>query len=56
MARIPKSHEPVDFYDLTYNFKDSRIPSISFFKFKSPLHTFKSIHDGDIPLEDVKTT
>ena len=54
MAKIRKSHEPVDFYDLTCNFKNSKIPSISFFKFKGPLRTFKSIHDGHITLEDVE--
>ena len=54
MVKIRKSYEPVHFNDLIYNFKDSKIPSISFFKFKGPLRTFKSIHDGDIPLEDVE--
>ena len=51
MAKIRKSY---DFYDLTYNFKDLRIPSISFSKFKGLLRTFKSIHNGDIPLEDIE--
>ena len=54
MAKIRKSYEPVNFYDLTYNFKDSRLPSIILPKFKGPLHTFKGIHNGDIPLEDVE--
>ena len=54
MAKIRNFYEPVDFNDLRYNSKDSKIPSISFFKFKSPLRTFKSIHDADIPLEDVE--
>ena len=54
MAKIRKSFKPVDFYNLTYNFKDSRTPSISFSKFDGPLHTCKSINDGDIPLEDVE--
>ena len=54
IAKIRKFDEPVDFNDLTYNFKDSGIPSIRLFKFKGPLRTFKSIHDGDIPLEDVE--
>ena len=48
MAKIRESSEPVDFYDLTYSFKDLRIPSISFSEFKGPLHTFKSIHNGNI--------
>ena len=54
MAKIRQSCEPVDFNDLIYSFKDSRIPSVSFIKFKGPLHTFKSIHNGDIPLEDIE--
>ena len=54
MAKIRKSYEPVNFYYLTYNFKDPKIPSISFFKFKGPLPVFKSISNGDIPLEDVE--
>ena len=54
MAKNQESYEPVDFYEVTYNFKDSRIPSISFSKFKGPLHTFKSIHNGDITLEEVE--
>ena len=54
LAKIRESYQPIDFYDVTYNFKDSRIPSISFSKFKGPLHTFKSIHNDDIALEDVE--
>ena len=54
LAKIGESYEPVDFYDVTYNFKDLRIPSISFSKFKGPLHTFKSIYKGDTTLEDVE--
>ena len=44
MAKIRKSYEPVDFNNLTYNFKNSRIPFVNFIKFKDPLHIFKSIH------------
>ena len=54
MAKIRKSYGSIDFYDLTYNFKDLRIPSISFSKFNGPLHTCKSILNGDIPLEDTE--
>ena len=39
---------------MTYNFKDLRIPPVGFIKFKDPLHIFKSIHHGDIPLEDIE--
>ena len=38
MARIRKSYESVDFNDLIYEFKDSRIHPVSFIKFKGPLH------------------
>ena len=44
MAKIQKSYEPVDFNNLTYYFKNSRIPSVNFIKFKGQLHIFKSIH------------
>ena len=54
MAKIRKFHESVNFYDLNCNFKVSKIPSISFFKFKGTLHISKSIHNGDIPLKDVE--
>ena len=54
IAKIQKSHEPVDFNNLIYYFKYSKIPSISFSKLKGPLHTFKSIHNGNIPLEGVE--
>ena len=30
------------------------IPSVDFIKFKGPMHIFKSIHNGDIPLEDIE--
>ena len=30
------------------------IPSVGFIKFKGPMHIFKSIHNGDIPLEDIE--
>ena len=28
-AKIPESYKPIDFYDVDYNFKDLKIPSIS---------------------------
>ena len=54
LAKIRESHKPIDFSDLTYNFKDLRIPSVDFIKLKVPMHIFKSIHNGDIPLEDIE--
>ena len=54
LAKIRESYEPVDFYDVTYNFKDLRIPSVSFSKFKGLLHILKSIYKGNITLEDVE--
>ena len=54
LAKIRESYKPIDFNDLTYNFKDLRIPSVGFIKFKGPFHIFKSIHSGYIPLEDLE--
>ena len=54
LAKIRESYKPINFNDLTYNFKDLRISSIGFIKFKASLHIFKSIHNGDKVLEDVE--
>ena len=54
LPRIRKSFESVNFYDLTYNFKDSNILLVSFIEFKGPNTIFKNIHNGNIPLEDVE--
>ena len=54
LAKIRESYKPIDFNDLTYNFKDLRIPSVGFIKFKDSFHIFKSIHSGYIPLEDLE--
>ena len=54
LAKIRESCEPVDFHDVTYNFKNLRITSVSFSKFtKGPMHIFKSIYKDYITLEDV---
>ena len=50
LAKIRESYKPIDFIDLTYNFKYSKITPVDFIKFKGPLHIFKSIHNG---LEDM---
>ena len=34
LAKIRESYKPIDFNDLTYNFKDLRIPPVGFIKFK----------------------
>ena len=54
LAKIREFFEPVNFYDVTYNFNDARIHSVNSSIFKGPLHTFKSIYNGDIALEDVE--
>ena len=36
LAKIRESFEPLNFYDVTYNFKDSRIYSVNFSKIKVP--------------------
>ena len=53
MAEIRNSHE-IDFNNLKYTFKDQNSAPIDFIDFKGPLHTFKSIHDGYITLEDAE--
>ena len=40
LAEIRESFELVNFYDLTYNFKDSKIPSVNFVKSKGPNKNF----------------
>ena len=54
MIKILEFYSPIDSHYPTYNFKDLRIPSISFSKFKTPLNIFKRIKNGDIPLEDIE--
>ena len=54
LPRIRKSFESVNFYDLTYNFKDSNILLVSFIEFKGPNTISKNIHNGNIPLENVE--
>ena len=41
LAKIRESDKPIDFNDLTYNFKDSRITPVDFIEFKGPMHIFK---------------
>ena len=53
-SNIRESYKPIDFNDLTYNFKDLRIPSVGFIKFKGPLYFFNSIHNGDITFEYIE--
>ena len=54
LAKIREYSERVDSYDVTYNFKDLRIPSVRFSKFKGPMYIFKSICKGHITLEDIE--
>ena len=54
LAKIPESYKPIDFNDLSYDFKDLRIPSVGLIKFKGPMHIFKSIYNCDTPLEDIE--
>ena len=54
LAKIRESYEPVDFHDVDHNFKDLKIPSISFSKFKGPMHIFKSIYKDHITLEQIE--
>ena len=54
LAEARKNNQPIDFNDLAYNFKGFEHAPINFIKFKGPNRIFKSIHDGDIALEDVE--
>ena len=54
LAKIRESYKPIDFNNLTYNFKDSKIPSVGFIKSKGPLHIFKNIYNGYMLLEDIE--
>ena len=54
LAKIRESYKPIDFNDLTYYFKDSRITPVGFIEFKGPMHIFKSIHNGDKTLKDIE--
>ena len=54
LAIIRRSFEPVNFYDLTYEFKDSNIRSVKVIEYKDPNAIFKDIYDGNITLESVK--
>ena len=53
-AKIRESNEPIGFDNLIYHFKCSRIAPVSFFKFKGPMHIFKSIHNDDTTLENIE--
>ena len=52
--KIRECFEPIDFNNLTYNFKDPIYGPTSFITFKGPNHFFKSIHSGDLSLKDVE--
>ena len=54
LAEIRRSIIPIDFENLIYRFKDPNLAPISFIGFRGPNHIFKSIHDGDMALEDVE--
>ena len=54
LAKIQESYKTIDFNDLSYNFKDLKIPPVGFIKFNGLLHIFKSIHNGDTTLESRK--
>ena len=52
---IRRSFEPINFYNIIYNFKDPNIPPEKFIKFKGPNAISKDIHDGKTTLEDVES-
>ena len=54
LAKIREFYKPIDFNDLTYNFKDLNISPVGFIKFKGLLQIFKYIYNGDATLESVE--
>ena len=50
LNEIQEIRKKIDYNNLTYNFKDSRISSINFIKFKGPFGIFREIRDGNISL------
>ena len=44
LAKLRESYRLINFNDLTYNFKDLKIPPVGFIKFKGRIHIFKSIY------------
>ena len=50
LNEIQEIRKKIDYNNLTYNFKDSRISSISFIKFKGPFDIFREIRDVNISL------
>ena len=50
LNEIQEIRKKIDYNNLTYNFKDSRISSINFIKFKVPFGIFREIRDGNISL------
>ena len=54
LAKIQESSEAIDFNNLIYHFKSPNISSISFAKFKGPMHICKSIHNGNTTLENLE--
>ena len=54
LAKIRESHEPIDFNNLIYHFKNPNISPRNFSEFKGPMHIFKTIHNGNITLDDIE--
>ena len=50
--QIQEISKKTDYNNFVYLFKDSRIPSTHFIKFKGPLSFFEKIENGDIPLKE----
>ena len=53
MVGIRNQFNKIEFNDLTFFYKGSTAP-MKFIGFRGPLHIFKSIYSGSIPLEDVE--
>ena len=53
LAKMRESSEPIDFNSLIYFYKGNSAP-IKFIGYRGPMHIFKSIHNGDVSLEDIE--
>ena len=54
MNEIQERSKKIDFNNLTYYFKTSRICPINFIEFKGPFGFFKEIRNGDKSLKEAE--
>ena len=54
LTKIRESYKPINFNDLTYYFKDSRITPVIFFEITCSMNVFDNVHKGHKTLEDIE--